>query len=66
MLRLPHDRKARHAHRSGSLRIGVQRDEAYFTLWLRDPESQRPAHMPRLELTETQIAALAAYLSSLR
>ena len=46
--------------------IGARHDQGHFTRWLRDPESVRPAHMPRLELTETQIAALAAYLSSLR
>lgn len=48
-------------------RIGVRYDAGYLTRWLRDPSSQRPtAHMPRLELTESEIAALAAYLSSLR
>ena len=34
--------------------------------WLRDPASQKPsAHMPRLELTEPQIKAIAAFLASL-
>ena len=48
-------------------RVGVRYDAAYLTRWLRNPSSQRPAaHMPRLELTESEIAALAAYLSSLR
>jgi mono/diheme cytochrome c family protein len=48
-------------------RIGARYSQAYLARWLRDPESQRPAaHMPQLELTEEQIAALAAYLSSLR
>jgi cbb3-type cytochrome oxidase cytochrome c subunit len=47
--------------------IGAHYSSAYLARWLRDPESQRPsAHMPRLELTEEQVAALAAYLSSLR
>ena len=47
--------------------IGARYSSAYLARWLRDPESQRPsAHMPRLELTEEQVAALAAYLSSLR
>lgn len=48
-------------------RIGARYDAAYLTRWLRDPSSQRPAaHMPQLELSESQIAALAAYLASLR
>ena len=35
--------------------------------WLRDPASQkRTAHMPKIDLTEEEIQALAAYLSSLR
>ncbi len=35
--------------------------------WLRDPLFQRPtAHMPKLELTEEQVRALGAYLSSLQ
>jgi cytochrome c oxidase subunit II len=47
--------------------MGAKRSEAYLKNWLRDPASQRPtAHMPRLELTEPQIAALAAFLASLK
>jgi cytochrome c oxidase subunit 2 len=39
----------------------------YLERWLRDPLHQRPsAHMPKLELTEDQVQAVAAYLSSLR
>lgn len=35
--------------------------------WLRDPALQRPnAHMPALELIETDVQALAAYPGSLR
>src|SRR5262245_25892590 len=47
--------------------IGAKRDRAYLTRWLRDPLSQRPtAHMPKLQLSEAEVTALAAYLSSLR
>ena len=47
--------------------MGAKRSEDYLKNWLRDPASQRPsAHMPRLELTEPQIAALAAFLASLK
>ena len=47
-------------------RVGVKYSQDYLTRWLRDPSLQRPsAHMPKLELTEPQIAALAAFLSSL-
>jgi cytochrome c oxidase subunit 2 len=46
--------------------VGARYSEAYLKRWLRDPQAQRPsAHMPQLELTEPQIAALAAFLSSL-
>jgi mono/diheme cytochrome c family protein len=47
-------------------RVGAKYSEAYLKNWLRDPQQQRPAaHMPKLELTEPQIAALAAFLASL-
>ena len=47
--------------------VGAKYSLTYIQKWLRDPESQRPsAHMPALELSEVQVAALAAYLSSLR
>jgi cytochrome c oxidase subunit II len=47
--------------------MGAKRSEEYLKNWLRDPASQRPsAHMPRLELTEPQIAVLAAFLASLK
>ena len=46
--------------------VGAKYSEAYLKTWLRDPQQQRPAaHMPKLELTEPQIAALAAFLASL-
>ena len=48
-------------------RIGAKRDQAFLTRWLRNPSEQRPtAHMPRIELTEPEAQALAAYLGSLR
>jgi cytochrome c oxidase subunit II len=47
--------------------VGAKYSVAYLQRWLRDPASQRPsAHMPALELSETQVTALASYLSSLR
>lgn len=46
--------------------VGAKRAEAELKTWLRDPAMQRPAaHMPKLELTEAQIAVLAAFLASL-
>ena len=48
-------------------RVGARYPEPYLVRWLRDPSAQRPsAHMARLELSEAQVQALAAYLSSLR
>ncbi len=48
-------------------RIGAKRDQTYLSRWLRDPSAQRPsAHMPKLQLTEAEVQALAAYLASLR
>jgi cytochrome c oxidase subunit 2 len=47
--------------------IGTKFSLDYLERWLRDPVYQRPsAHMPRLELSEEQVRAVAAYLSSLR
>lgn len=47
--------------------VGAKYSVAYLQKWLRDPASQRPsAHMPALDLSEAQVTALAAYLSSLR
>ena len=47
--------------------VGGKYPVSYLTRWLRDPESVRPtAHMPKLELTDQDIQALAAYLESLR
>jgi cytochrome c oxidase subunit 2 len=47
--------------------VGAKYSLVYIERWLRDPASQRPsAHMPALELSDTQVTALAVYLSSLR
>jgi mono/diheme cytochrome c family protein len=47
--------------------IGAKHDQSYMARWLRDPSEQRPrAHMPKLQLTESEVKALAAYLGSLR
>jgi cytochrome c oxidase subunit II len=47
--------------------IGAKYSRVYLERWLRDPSVQRPnAHMPALELSEDQVKALAAFLSSLR
>lgn len=47
--------------------IGAKRDRAYLTRWLKDPSMQRPtAHMPKIELSDSEVQALAAYLGSLR
>ena len=47
--------------------VGAKYPRSYFTRWLRDPQSVRPAaHMPKLELTAEDIESLAAYLASLK
>ncbi len=46
--------------------IGAKYPLEYLERWIRDPLFQRPsAHMPKLELDEEQVRALAAYLASL-
>jgi cytochrome c oxidase subunit 2 len=46
--------------------LGARYSATVLEAWLRDPALQRPtAHMPRLDLTEPQVKALAAFLSSL-
>ena len=48
-------------------RIGAKRNHAYLARWIRDPSLQRPtAHMPKIQLSEGEVQALAAYLGSLR
>ena len=47
-------------------RIGAKHDAAYFVRWLRDPSQQKPRqHMPKIALSDGEVRALAAYLSSL-
>lgn len=46
--------------------LGARYSATVLEAWLRDPAAQRPsAHMPRLDLTEPQVKALAAFLASL-
>lgn len=48
-------------------RIGAKYPADYLARWLRDPAAQRPhANMPALELTDSDIQALAAYLGTLQ
>lgn len=47
-------------------RVGRRYSEAQLAEWLRNPEAQRPAHMPRIEIAAGEVQALAAYLASLR
>ncbi len=45
--------------------IGNRYPAAYLERWLRDPAAQRPsAHMPKLELSDVQVKAIAAFLAS--
>ena len=47
--------------------IGSKHSERYLRAWLKDPKEQKPrAHMPKLELSEGEARALAAYLASLK
>jgi mono/diheme cytochrome c family protein len=47
--------------------VGAKYPKPYLEQWLRDPASQKPtAHMPKLQLSEVEVKALAAYLASLR
>jgi cytochrome c oxidase subunit 2 len=47
--------------------VGARYSLSALMQWLRDPASQKPtAHMPKLTLSEDDIQALAAFLSSLR
>jgi cytochrome c1 len=48
-------------------KVGVKYREDDLARWLADPASQKPnAHMPRLDLTPAEIAALAAFLAAQR
>ena len=47
--------------------VGHKYQPDYLARWLRDPSQQRPsAHMPALELSGEDVAALAEYLGTLR
>jgi hypothetical protein len=45
--------------------VGAMHSESALKRWLRDPERDRPAHMPKLDLSDAQITALAAFLAAL-
>jgi cytochrome c oxidase subunit 2 len=46
---------------------GSKYPESYLRQWLRDPQQQKPrAHMPKIQMTEADARALAAYLASLK
>ena len=48
-------------------RVGAKYSLSYLTRWLRDtPPRGSVEHMPKIRLTEPELQALAAYLSSLR
>jgi len=48
-------------------RVGFRYAESTLARWLRDPSAQRPTrHMPKIELSEAEVEALAAYLASLQ
>jgi cytochrome c oxidase subunit 2 len=47
--------------------VGSKYPEGYLRRWLREPQQQKPrAHMPKIQMTEAEARALAAYLASLR
>jgi len=47
--------------------VGSKHLESYLREWLREPQQQKPrAHMPKIQMTEAEAEALAAYLASLR
>jgi len=47
--------------------VGSKHPESYLRQWLREPQQQKPrAHMPKIQMTEADARALAAYLASLR
>ena len=48
-------------------RVGSKYPESYLREWLREPQAQKPgAHMPKIQMSETDARALAAYLTSLK
>jgi len=47
--------------------VGSKYPESYLRKWLREPQEQKPrAHMPKIQMTEADARALAAYLASLK
>jgi mono/diheme cytochrome c family protein len=47
--------------------VGSKYPESYLREWLREPQQQKPrAHMPKIQMTEADARALAAYLASLK
>ena len=47
--------------------VGAQYSREDLVRWLSDPASQKPnAHMPKLDLSPADVAALAAFLSTQR
>ena len=47
--------------------VGSKYPEDYLRQWLREPQQQKPrAHMPKIQMTEAEARALAAYLASLK
>jgi cytochrome c oxidase subunit II len=47
--------------------VGSKYPESYLRQWLREPQQQKPrAHMPKIQMTEADAGALAAYLASLK
>jgi mono/diheme cytochrome c family protein len=47
--------------------VGTKYTEASLRAWLHEPQAQKPqAHMPKIEMTDKDARALAAYLASLK
>jgi len=47
--------------------VGSKYTESYLGQWLSDPKQQKPrAHMPKIEMSEADARAIAAYLASLK
>jgi cytochrome c oxidase subunit 2 len=47
-------------------RVGARYSLSYLTRWLKGNPHRGAEHMPKIELTEGELSALAAYLASLR
>jgi mono/diheme cytochrome c family protein len=47
--------------------VGSKYPESYLRQWLREPKQQKPrAHMPKIEMAESDARAIASYLASLK